>query len=564
MYNSLKKILSSNATLKIFLLIFLIGITVYGNGLLNGFVGDDFPQIVDNTTRLTIQDIPSFFLESVRFTGSKFSVLGTSYKPLFTTSYALIYSLFGLNPFAFHAFQISIVILNSFLVYLLLKTVFKKEIAILLSLIFLLHPINSENAFYLASTQEVLYFLFGMAGFLILQKARSKKGILLTFFFLLISLLAKETGGLFLAVTLIYVVLIKRKFRLLCFISSTLLIFGYTALKMNASHTLAHTSILTPIQQAEISIRLLNIPYILFFYLKTFIFPKDLSMSYLWVYRNASFESLFVPVITILVFFLGMYFVTRRIWKNERLLRLFIFFFIWFTAGLILHLHILPLDGTVAERWFYFPVVGLLGMAGVALTFFKVKLQNTWVLLLILLLLGFLAARTFIRSFDWRDDLSIATHDLKVSKEAYNLEDELTFYYFSKKDYQLVKIHAQNSIKIHPGMVAYNSLGVANFYLGNFKEAMEDYKKSISLGDYKLSFINLSTLYLVYGDKKEGMEFIKKALKIYPHNAALLLNLAKLEYKYGNKDDAKTYISQAYSYDKSLQVKIMYNKIMKQ
>jgi tetratricopeptide (TPR) repeat protein len=196
-------------------------------------------------------------------------------------------------------------------------------------------------------------------------------------------------------------------------------------------------------------------------------------------------------------------------------------------------------------------------MMGVVLTHLGVNLKNRWIFMSAVLIICLFSIRTFVRSFDWRSDFTIATHDLKISKEAFNLEDELSFYYFSKKDYPAVRLHALNSVKIYPTKVGYNNLGAANFFLGNFKDAMDAYKESLRLGDYQLTYDNLSSLYLVYGDKKEGIMFVKNALMKYPKDSILWLNLARLEYKYGNKESAKNYIKEAYELEKTIRLNII-------
>ena len=53
----------------------------------------------------------------------------------------------------------------------------------------------------------------------------------------------------------------------------------------------------------------------------------------------------------------------------------------WFFTGLGMLLQIFPLDMTVSDRWFYFPLVGLLGMLGVMIAALipsagKLKVKN--------------------------------------------------------------------------------------------------------------------------------------------------------------------------------------------
>src|ERR1700722_18571015 len=175
--------------------IIIIGLIVFFNGLFNGFIGDDQPQIIGNPLIQSLSNIPIFFTGSTFYNGSQ-SLTGVYYKPLLTTFFSLTYTIFGANAFGFHLFQILLYICNACLLFLVLKHFFEKETAFGLTLIFLLHPINSETAFYISNTQEVLFFFFGILALWILQRHHSQKAMILANIFLLALMLSKETGGI--------------------------------------------------------------------------------------------------------------------------------------------------------------------------------------------------------------------------------------------------------------------------------------------------------------------------------------------------------------------------------
>ena len=62
----------------------------------------------------------------------------------------------------------------------------------------------------------------------------------------------------------------------------------------------------------------------------------------------------------------------------------------YFSQKLGLHMQLIPLDLTVADRWFYFTMVGVLGLIGVIIQEFgltAIKKKNTGVQVLILVIL---------------------------------------------------------------------------------------------------------------------------------------------------------------------------------
>src|SRR6185503_7649111 len=122
-------------------------------------------------------------------------------------------------------------------------------------------------------------------------------------------------------------------------------------------------------------------------YLKTFAFPVSLTHNQLWVISQISFQSFYFPLIVVCMFFTfislaGLY--VRK--KSNKLFKSYIFLTLWFLIGLAIHLNIFPLDQTVADRWLYLPLVGLLGMIGVGLELIiinKKKFINTAYIILI-------------------------------------------------------------------------------------------------------------------------------------------------------------------------------------
>src|SRR5258708_37949937 len=108
-------------------------------------------------------------------------------------------------------------------------------------------------------------------------------------------------------------------------------------------------------------------PAILLYYLKTFLFPKDLFILQHWFITQPN-SQFYVPLLLDSVFFLGI--VLLGIWIYRRRNSLFLpylFFALWFSIGVGMHMQFIPLDMTVSDTWFYFPMVGMLGMIGVAL-----------------------------------------------------------------------------------------------------------------------------------------------------------------------------------------------------
>jgi protein O-mannosyl-transferase len=549
-------------TKKIIVFFFIIGFIVFFNSLFNGFVGDDDIQIVNNPSVHTIYNIPQLFTGGTFYNGSG-KLMGVYYKPLLSSFFAIEYGLFGANPFLFHLVQIVFHTLNTCILFIFLSKFFKKSYSFLLSLVFLLHPINSEAVFYISAMQEVLFFFFGILAIYVISKMKSKLQLVFVFLLLVFSLFSKETGILFTGISLVYRFLFNRKFFILTLITFIFVPIFYLLLRNNAIGliTMADNS---PIDLLALPVRLLNVPEIIFFYLKSFFLPTDFALTYQWAYKSISVNHFFIPLILDLFFVClasGIGFLISK--KSKKFFKVYIFFTAWLVIGLLFHLQIFPLDQTVADRWFYFPMVGLLGMFGVFLETFNVSLKNKWIISIILIILTVLSIKTVIRSKDWHDNITLYTHDLKISKDSFALENVLGVQLMKQGKLMEAKNHVQRSVDMFPYFSNYDNLGEIYVGLGDYKNARQAYEKAMKFGDYYLVYEDMAGLSLMDGDPVSNMQFIAKALRKFPQDTKLWLYLAIVAYQHQNANIAKYAITQAHEIDRNNpQVPYFYNSIM--
>lgn len=560
--SSLKDLFSSLTAKKAILWIVVIGFLVYANSLFNGFVADDHSQITRSRTIQSLNNFSAFFLGGTFYSGEEQVLTGVYYKPLLNISYALNYAIGNGSPFPFHFFQMFLHIVNACILFIIFKHFFKLPLAFTLALLFLVHPINSEAAFYIADTQDVLFFFFGIISLWILKNHNSRKALIVASICLLFSLLSKETGLLFIFLALVQIFLFTKKsfLPLLGYIS--VVFFIYLMLRINAVGIF--TKSFAPIAMLDLHGRFINMPEIFFFYLKTFFFPFNLAVSYQQIYTHITFNHFFLTLFVDFVFLSALGFFAVMLYKrySHKYFVNYIFFLFWFIIGISLHLQIIPLDATVAERWFYFPIVGLLGMGGVVLEAFQLERMGKSIIVIAVIILILLSIRTFIRSFDWRNDFILVTHDITISKDDFVLENILASELIKRGQWEEAKIHAEKSIKIYPSILNYNNLGIIYLSTGDYKKAEESYLKGLEYGGFYLAYENLASLYMIYGNQEDNITFLKSAIRKYPQNARLLTPLAVLEYNNNHIEEAKKTVTEAYGYSRDPQVINIYNKIM--
>src|SRR5262249_41694443 len=130
------------------------------------------------------------------------------YRPFPFIFYTFIYSFSGINTFYYHLLQLFFHISNTVLILFIVKRFLKLRIAFILSLIYLIHPINQESVIYISAMPETLFVFFGLIALFFLQKKSTNTiDIVFANIALLLSLFSKETGVLFIIMAITYVYL---------------------------------------------------------------------------------------------------------------------------------------------------------------------------------------------------------------------------------------------------------------------------------------------------------------------------------------------------------------------
>lgn len=228
---------------------------------------------------------------------------------------------------------------------------------------------------------------------------------------------------------------------------------------------------------------------------------------------------------------------------SKQMILAYIFFLVWFGAGLALHLNILPLDFTVADRWFYFPMAGLLGLMGVLIQefsicfafsaksnfkfdkfFFKklMKISNSKLQIrkTVLLFLGVgiivaLSVRTITRNYDWRSGLALASRDVQYSRDSFPLENNLGFELINANRWEEAEIHVRKSTELGPWWwLNWNNLGVIYRHKGEYDKAEEAFRKATANTDtFYMPYENLAELLLNYKSPQAAIDFIVETSK---------------------------------------------------
>lgn len=545
------------------LIIVVVGFAVHFTGLTSPFKDDDQTQIVNNTPVHSITNIRYFFEGGTFDFGQGLSshLSGVYYRPLMTTIFSLLYTLFGPHTFPFHLLQLFLCIGSACLIYLFLRYSFQPLLALVLSLVFLVHPINSQVAFAIPTMQDALFLFFGLLAMWLLPRFKTTRSLIGVAVCLFLSLLSKESGVFFVLIAAVYLFWFDRK-RLLPFAGiTTLPAILWLILKVHAVG-LGTNPNNAPIDRVSLASRLFTMPSEGLFYVTKLVFPWKLATGYYWVYTNFSVRHVLLPLLAdiIILSLVATVTLVLRQRVSRAMYYTYLFFGVWTALGLITHLQLMPLDMTACETWFCFPMVGVIGMIGVVLVAFQTHLQPSWFLVIAVLVIGVLGFRTAIRGLDWENKTVIAYKDISASPENYAAYSDVARILVLQGRYKEAEGYALHSVNILPTYVNNYNLGGILTKLGDYHGAIRAYNHSLEYLSLSLTYENLAELYVVYGDPTTDSRLFTTALARYPGDSKLLMYLAIIEDEYNDNADAKTYISRAASYGQVPQV--LYDNIM--
>jgi hypothetical protein len=515
------------------LIIFSFGFLIYLNILPNKFVWDDEEQIINNPYIKSFTSLPAIFQGSTFNTGGA-GLSGWYFKPIMSLWFMVNYRLWGLNPSGFHLAQIFLHLINSAMVFLIFEQLFSsygrqraRLTAFFSAIIFVVHPVNVESVAYISGSQEGLYTFFLLLIIFLLTskdlffKKTSYFGTLgLGFFLFLSGLLSKESAIVAIPVVFLLLLVLKQRlkeayFWLVGSFGSLFLYFFWRTLI--AKVPIRGSSAIIPIAKAGFDQRLKTVPFELFSYLRLTFWPMKLSIAQHQVVKTLTDIRFWGTLPLVIIFFVGLFWGLLKL-KNK----LAWFFFIWWSVSLSLILNLFPLDMTIAERWLYFPLIGFLGLIAVFIleATKKMKFRQSWALLIIPLV--FFSIRTFRRTFDWRNGLTLFGHDIKYSFDSFDLENNLGTELFRAGRVEEAWPHFEKSIELESNWwTAYNNLGVVYQRKGNFDLAKKFYRRAIENGDYYLAYENLASVMLTTESLEKTIDFTESALGKLPFNLNL-------------------------------------------
>lgn len=469
-----------------YLLLVGLALLVFFNVLFNDFVFLDNTYIVNNPV------IAHF--DFMKIIQNESNTSGGFFRPLTALYFGVVYTIGLHEAFLFHLLQVIFRVIVGCLLFSIFSTFFKRTVALFLAAVYTVHPINYSTTAYISNSADALYMLIGIvASYLVVKNIWTERKRFLILIILFLGLLAKESGVLFFGFILLYIFLFRRKEFTFYFWGELITLLLYLGLRYVSNGFPPTDNSLIPITQLPLMERLLSVPQIIYYYLKNSFLPLYLGINNLWYVKAMTWKEFYLPLLYILFFMgslvsLGFYCLKT----SKTLFKKYLFFSIIFAGGLSAYLQIIPLDYTVAGRWFVFPMIGLLGILGIVLELTTRSSKKLFAVFAIVVILY--AARSVYTSNVFDNNLSFFTYATDSTPNFFN-HYALARTLYGEKQYDQALIQIKKSQNLLDYDLSYALEGNIHRKLGDEKKAVVAYKTSLEFHD-KESHAYESILYL--------------------------------------------------------------------
>lgn len=596
------------------LLIFLFSFFLYANTLTHDYTQDDAIVIYENMyTKQGINGIPDIlkydtFKGFFKVEGKDNLVAGGRYRPLTLMMFALEWQLFAKEKlddngqvmkdangevlyearFIGHLGNVLLYALLGIILYLLCLKCFQARgeiekaplFALLVALFFIAHPIHTEVVANIKGRDEIVTLLGSLTALLLSIKAfeEEKWGLnILAGLLFFLGLMAKENAITFLAIVpLTYLIFTKANIGKIllqtlpfALAAAVFLIIRAIVLDGGGFGGDAPKELMNnPFLKIEnnqwvylsFSEKMSTITYTLGKYIQLLIVPHPLTHDYYPRHINIMSWGNWQVLLSVLVHLgLAVYAIWGLLKKN--ILSYGILFYL-ITLTIVSNV-VFPIGTNMAERFIFMPSVGFC-IVLTALLFKGKDLLNGKVNLLLGaagVILFLFSAKTFTRNLVWKDNYTLFTTDIAVSKNSAKLRNSVGGVLTDKAKsmpagsartatLQEAITHLQEAKKIHPTYKnAYLIAGNAHNYLQQYEQAIQNYNQALRLdANYQEAYNNRTLTYraagLYYGKEKgdfqKSIQYLTEAQKVDPNDYETLFALGVAYGLNGNNQQATT------------------------
>lgn len=474
------------------LLIILAAIVAYLNSFHNEFIWDDEDFILKNSSVKDWHRWPHLFTENMIHGARKGS---NFYRPLQSITHGVDYILWKDKTAGHHATSIFFHILASIAAYLMLRKIFSDKLSFFAALFFAIHPVQTEAVTYISGRSDPMAAFFIMLAILLFER-----NLILSCISFTLAVMSKESALITPFLIILYSYFLTRPprrtrsenivraspevpsrelllKRLLPFVIIAI-IYGLLRLTvLNFSKTIGE-NLPHPFYYVPLYARFLTFLKALPVYFGILLWPFGLHMERQMNLAHSIFEP---QVFSGFLMLASIFFIAYRL---RRFNTAMLFSACWFFIAIFPNSNLIPINALIYEHWLYLPSLGVFIVIGWLLEELMKREKNVkyTAILIALTLALFYMWRTHERNKEWRDHISFYESTIKYVPDSGRLHNNLAMAYSDK---------------------------------GRTEDAIREYKRAISLGDYyPQTHFNLSNIYIAKGDYESAMKELQRSVEI--------------------------------------------------
>lgn len=500
-----------------------------------------------------------------------------NWHPLTWISHMLDCQFFGMNAGYHHITNIFLHILNSLLLFAVLKKMTAKRWeSFFVSILFALHPLHVESVAWISERKDLLCALFWMLTLLSYIYYSNQKSLITyvsVVFFFTLGLLSKP-----MIITLPFVLLLLDLWPLnrITIIGTSnyqvpykqiidlivekiplvILIFFSGIITFYAQQQGGAVSSLSAVPFAH---RIANVfVSYLAYILKTF-YPLKLALLYPFPHTIPMWQSMGSALIILLITYLSV--------KTIKVRPYFFVGWMWYLGTLIPVIGIVQIGRqAMADRYTYIPLIGifLIIIWWISDCSSSWKYRKLYLTSLSIIVNAFLFFITWNQIGIWKNSVTLFEHTLSITSGNYIIHNNLGYVLREKGKNREAEDHFRQAIDIQPNyMEAHVNLAISLDKKGEFNDAVSHYLTAIAIQpDNPEIHKFLADLFLRHGDDLNAFHHYRKVLELSPEYGEIYIRLGNILYKQKKIEGAVHYYLQALNFKNNrLQLLELHNNL---
>jgi len=507
-------------------------------GLYNGFVNWDDPLYVRDNFLIRHISLDRIWKFLFAFRREQYPVASVFF------SYALDYIVWKGNPFGYHLTNLLLHISITGLVFWFLHLLSKNLLVPLVgSLLFGLHPLHVESVAWITERKDLnstIFFVLALILYLFYRRRGRSSFYILSVVSLALSLLAKPMAITLPLLLLLYDYAFHPPLRKRDFLNKTwyLLPIGMvSAYTLYARYCVGYSSTEYPGMKFPGSLLLAarSIP----FYFKKFLWPSGLSAFYPRLEEPSVHEPVYIGSILFVAALLLLMYLLRR--SSRR----FVFGMGFYFISLLPVMQFVSLGPYwVADRYTYFPSIGLFYLAGEGLAalwrwnWLRPAVRKSLIIASVAVVGALLGVLTWQRTGVWKDGVSLWSDiAAKYPQSPIPWANLAGAYLHDEKDAEAARRYYEKALACDPTYRrALVGLGDAIAAMGDYEGALEKYEEAARMApEVPGPHLARGITYMKMGKIDKAIAAYKQALtllrKIDPKGGALVFYDLALAYE---------------------------------